>query len=57
MGKIFLIVMLIAEVLLAGCTLGKKSDKASWLLNRFVLRMGEDVILLGIMLLPVTHQK
>ena len=52
-----MIVMLLAEVLLAGCTLGKKSDKASWLLNRFVLRMGEAVILLGIMLLPVTHQK
>ena len=57
MGTVYFIVFLIAEIILAVLTLGKKNDKSVWLKNRLIFRVAEAGVLFGLKTLPITHEK
>ena len=57
MQLIFIIFTICLETALIVLTLAKQNEKALWLRNRALTRAIEFVLLLGVILLPLTHMK
>ena len=57
MQIIFIILTVLLETALIVLTLRKQREKALWLKNRTLSRAVEFVLLLGVVLLPLTHMK
>lgn len=57
MTTIFIIVLILLEIALVVLTFTKQREKAQWLKNRAATRAIAFVLLLGIVLLPMTHLK
>lgn len=57
MGIIFLILFTAAEIALVVLTFTKFGEKSAWRRNRTLIRLAEAALMLGIILLPLTHMK
>ena len=57
MTILFIILLVCAEIALLVLTLKKQREQSLWLRNRAITRGIEFVLLLGIVLLPITHLK
>lgn len=53
----FIACLILAETALIVLTFAKDREKAKWMKNRAAFRTAEFILLLGIVLLPVTHMK